>query len=199
MQPQLWTERSVEETMDVYKDWADSYDSDLAQKRYMTPDRIALALSDVLPDGSRPVLDFGCGTGLSGAALKRAGVGPIHGTDISPDMISQAKPKNLYEKLWISEPGSLNVDVGDYRAIVATGVVSLGAAPPETLDLLLNHLSAGDLLALSFNDPTLEHGTYDDHLKQSEKSGACETIFRQHGPHLEDMGMGSDVIILKRL
>lgn len=199
LKPQLWVERSVEETVDVYTDWAANYDAEVSGRGYQTPKRIALALAPLLASDLRPVLDFGCGTGLSGTALRAAGIEPLHGTDITPAMIEEAKPKNIYSELWVSEPGTLKAEPGQYRAIVAAGVVSLGAAPPETMDHIVDALAPGDLLAMSFNDPTLAHGGFDAHLDTHLSAGRLEMLFREHGPHLDDVGMKSDVMILKRL
>ena len=196
LKPQLWTPRPVEETLKVYADWADTYDDDVASKGYHTPERMAKALAAHLT-GTGPVLDYGCGTGVSGAALGRAGIGPLHGTDISAEMLALAEGKGLYEKLWHSRPGASPAEPGTYRAIAAVGVVSLGAAPPETMDLLIDALGPGGLLAMSFNDPTLEAGSYDAQMNAAIDAGKCDVIFRKHGPHLDDLDMGSDVIILR--
>jgi len=197
LKPQLWTPRPVEETMKVYADWAHTYDADVTARGYHTPGRIADALLPFLT-GTGPILDFGCGTGISGLAMAKAGIGPLHGTDISPEMLALAEDKGVYEKLWQSQPGEIAAEPGIYRAIVAVGVVSLGAAPPETLDQLLNALEADSLIALSFNDPTLEDGSYDKYLGAALDANICEAIFREHGPHLDDLDMGSDVIVLRR-
>ncbi len=199
LKPQLWTERSVDETQKVYIDWAASYDADLAARGYHTPRRIAEALAAHLEDDSRPILDFGCGTGLSGKALRAAGLARLHGTDINEAMLAEAAPKGIYEKLWQSQPGALSAAPGTYRAITATGVISLGAAPASTMETLIDALAAGDLLAMSFNDPTLDHGGYDAHLQTHLDAGRVALIFRAHGPHLDENDMGSDVLILRRL
>jgi len=65
-----------------YDDWADSYDTDLRENEYRTPARCAAALARVLERRDAPILDFACGTGISGAALKEAGFTTIDGTDI---------------------------------------------------------------------------------------------------------------------
>lgn len=197
--PKLWTPRPVAETQEVYTDWANSYDDDLAQKRYHTPDRIAAALAEHIAHDDRPVLDFGCGTGLSGAALRAHDITPLHGTDITQAMLDKAAPKEIYATLWHSNPGVLDAAPGTYRAIVATGVVSLGAAPPETMDMLLDALAADDLLAMSFNDPTLQDGSYDAHLKTHLDAGRAVLLSRANGPHLDDIGMRSDVLVLRKL
>jgi len=198
LKPQLWTERTVEETQAVYTDWAASYEAEVQARGYHTPRRIAQALAVHLANSDAPLLDFGCGTGLSGLALRAEGLGPLHGTDINDAMVQEARPKSIYERLWVSKPGVLDIAPGSYRAIVATGVISLGAAPPETLDSLVDASAPGGLIALSFNDPTLAHGGYDAHLQTHLDSGALELVSRAHGPHLDDVKMGSDVIVLKR-
>jgi len=198
LRPKLWTPRPVSETIAVYSDWADSYDSDLARRGYHTPKRIAAALRAQMSDDG-PVLDFGCGTGLSGVALQAQGFAPLHGTDITAEMVDKAREKTLYEHIWVGTPGEPPCPAGTYQAIVATGVISLGAAPPETLDLVAAALAPGNLLAFSFNDPTLEDGSYDVKLTEAVQAGTFEVLSREHGPHLDDLNMGSDVIVTRRL
>jgi len=83
MKPDLWTERPVNETLDVYADWAESYDADVTERGYVTPARIAEALMPLLADDDRPVLDYGCGTGLSGRGWRHQPWGStarVHGS-----------------------------------------------------------------------------------------------------------------------
>ncbi|MEM9851889.1 MAG: methyltransferase domain-containing protein [Pseudomonadota bacterium] len=198
LKPALWTDRPVTDTIAVYTDWAATYDDELLARGYRTPERIATELARHLGGDPRPILDFGCGTGLSGLCLRAVGIGPRHGTDIVPAMVDQARPLGIYDRLWVSEPGVLDVEPGTYQAIVAAGVISLGAAPPETMDLLVTALAPGDVLAMSFNDPSLKHGGYDAQLQSHIGTGKLIVLHREHGPHLEDVEMGSDVIILRR-
>lgn len=194
LSPKIWAPKTVAETLEIYADWADSYDDDLGHRGYHTPARIAEALAPLVDPGET-ILDFGCGTGVSGAALQAVGLGPLHGTDISKEMVEHAKAKALYEKLWVSEPGAAPEP---YGVIVAAGVVSLGAAPPETLDTLIEAVHPGGLLAFSFNDPTLQDGRYDAQLNAALTDGRVATVSRVHGPHIDDVDMGADVIVLRR-
>ena len=193
LRPQLWTPRPVAETIAVYRDWAKDYDSDVEGRHSVTPARVAAALVPHVTPGT-PILDFGCGTGVSGHALISAGFGPLHGCDVTAEMLDVARTKNLYEKLWVAEPGAPLP--APYPVITAIGVVSLGAAPPETLDLLVDGLAPSGLLALSFNQPTVEDGSYDAALNTALESGRVTLLSRETGPHLD--GMTSDVIVLKR-
>lgn len=194
----LWTPRSIEDTKAIYKDWAAGYDADMARLSYATPSRVADALLSVGANTAVPVLDFGCGTGLSGAALRAAGFASVDGTDISPEMLNGAREKGIYRDLWLGTPGQVTGGKpGDYATIVATGVISLGAAPPDMLDVLLDALSPGGLLAFSFNDPTLATEEYPAALAAATKTKA-EQLYREHGPHLAEKVTGSDVIVLRR-
>lgn len=203
-QPDLWTPRSVADTQRIYADWADTYEDDVTAMAYATPARVAQALADTGDSKAAAVLDFGCGTGLSGLALAEQGFGPIDGTDISEAMLAHATQKALdgvpvYRRLWVGTPGRIDTQPGDYSAIVATGVISLGAAPPEMLAVLLQALAPGGLLVISYNDPTLENQAYVDALDAAQTEGLTEVVFREHGPHLNASVTGSDVIVLRRL
>ena len=57
-------------TKRFYRKWAATYDDEVAGEGYITPNRCAEALAQFAGDPDQPVLDLGCGTGLSGVALK---------------------------------------------------------------------------------------------------------------------------------
>ena len=178
----LWVPRPVEETLEIYADWASHYDEDLAEAGYDTPRRIAAALKPYVQLNDR-ILDFGCGTGLSGLALQNAGFTSIDGLDISEPMLEKARARALYTNLWQGRPGEITgVTEGQYSVIIAAGVVSGGA-----------------VIGLSFNDPTVAHGSYDAVLTAEISQGRVELLFRENGLHLREPPMGSDVLILRRL
>ncbi|MEL7099003.1 MAG: methyltransferase [Pseudomonadota bacterium] len=200
--PKLWTPRTVEETKDIYAKWADTYEDDVLGLSYATPARVAQAIGPYVTPQD-PILDFGCGTGLSGLALAEAGYEVIDGTDISEQMLAhaydkQAAGRDVYRNLWLGTPGAVQVTPGDYACIVATGVISLGAAPPEMLTVLLDALGPDGILAFSYNDPTLEEVSYTQALDAVIADGTARQLFRQHGPHLSEKVTGSDVIVLSR-
>ena len=65
--------RKQEDIDRLYTDWAETYDDELRVMGYRSPIRCASALAKFVPLET-PVLDFGCGTGLSGEALKNVGL-----------------------------------------------------------------------------------------------------------------------------
>lgn len=199
MTENLWTPRPVEETRAMYDAWADGYDGDMADWGYATPGRIAMALRRAGANTEKPVLDFGCGTGLSGVALKSAGFEVVDGMDISSEMLAKAEARGPYRQVFRADPGTLgHVRRGDYPIIAAAGVISLGAAPPETLDMLLDALAPGGFLAFSFNDPTLADRAYTDRFDTAVLAPDVTLVFEEEGPHLPEKGMNSAVYVLQR-
>ncbi len=197
--PELWTPRSVEETQEIYAKWGASYDEDMRDWGYATPGRIAMALRQSGANVEKPVLDFGCGTGLCGMALKAVGFDVIDGTDISPEMLEKAEARDVYRQVWLGQPGSMgHIKAGDYAILAACGVVSLGAAPPETLDMLAGCLAPGGLLAFSFNEATMKDRSYTDRLDFLALAPDLEVAFEQDGPHLPGKEMTSTVYVLRR-
>ena len=195
----LWTPHSTEELRRIYADWAETYDRDVAAWGYATPGRIAMALRQCGANADKPVLDYGCGTGLSGLALKAAGFAQVDGADISPEMLEKARARGIYQHLWQADPGDMgHVRRGSYPIIVATGVVSLGAAPPETLDMLIDVLPSGGLFAFSFNDATLADRSYTDRLDVAVLAPDIDLVFEEEGPHLPAKNMMSAVYVLQR-
>jgi predicted TPR repeat methyltransferase len=146
------------------------------------------------------ILDFGCGTGLSGQALQMTGFTNLDDINISTPMLKKAQSRNISSKVWEGQPGQMtSVINGQYDVTVAAGVVSLGAAPPEPLSMIIDHLAPEGLIGLSCNDQTLQHGSYDAVLDQEISLDRVRMLSRAHGPHLRQQEMGSDVIVLQRL
>lgn len=194
----MYTARSAEDTRAIYDQWASSYDAEIAENGYATPGRIAKALHALLPEPQAPILDFGCGTGLSGLALKLAGFEIVDGMDISADMLAQAEAKGIYRTLTRADPDAQPDIPGGYRAITATGVIGTGAAPVSVLDALIDALPKGGLLAFSFNDHTLQDRIYEGRLNEYLDTGTARLLFREHGDHLPGIGLKANVYVIEK-
>jgi len=183
----------------LYDDWAGSYDDDVTGNGYMTPGRVAAALAAHLPDRDTPMLDFACGTGLSGAALAEQGFTTIDGCDLSSPMLETARARGIYRHLVKLAPDEApDAAPGDYGAIAAVGALSPGAAPAHYLEILLGCLAPGGLLALSYNDHTLAEPDYTARLARALEAAAVAERFREHGDHLVKLGSKSTVYILEK-
>ncbi|WP_085796345.1 class I SAM-dependent DNA methyltransferase [Falsiruegeria litorea] len=188
-----------EETRDHYDKWAGSYDAEVDENGYVTPGRVAEALRAEVSDLNKPILDYGCGTGLSGLALRKVGFTTIDGMDPSSDMLDGARAKGAYRHLTgfdILDPAP--VSAGSYDIITAIGVIGAGAAPPETFDLLMNALPSGGLLAFSFNDHALADPAFEGRLNDWLDMGAARLLSKEYGDHLPGMNMKSNVYIVEK-
>lgn len=193
----VYAARGEEQTREIYDNWAASYEAEVAQNGYATPGRCAQALAKVTEDLTAPVLDFGCGTGLSGLALKLAGFSTIDGVDLSAEMLAQAQAKGVYRETR-QVTGDLSLETGRYSTITAIGVIGSGAAPISVLDTLMNALGPGGRLVFSFNDHTLEDPVHEARISEWTDCGAARLIFRERGEHLPGLGMKSNVYILEK-
>lgn len=186
---------------DAYDQWAQDYDRDVGDKEYVTPTRIAEALATFVCDRATPVMDYGCGTGLSGVALKKTGFSTIDGADLSQKMLDIARDTGVYRDLSLVEPDAPPASqIADYPAITATGVISRGAAPASLYDAMLGVMKPGALLAFSINDLSMDDPDYSGLVASSVQDGKVDLLFEQHGPHLAKYGKnsGSTVYVIER-
>ena len=82
--------RKSDDVSEYYDNWAEEYDKTLSNWHYEAPGQVASILRTEL-NPSSAVLDKGCGTGLSGKALRLAGFTKIEGIDVfsrSPELAS---------------------------------------------------------------------------------------------------------------
>ena len=93
----------------------------------------------------KEILDIGCGSGLSGECLRKAGFqGNIDGVDPSQSMLEKAKSLSVYRELRIgkiTDDEKLKFNDGCYDAIFCIGAIggtyiSIKNAIPEFLTLL---------------------------------------------------------------
>lgn len=191
--------RDAASTRALYDDWAASYEAEVGEHGYATPGRCAEALAKYCDDLTKPILDFGCGTGLSGLALKLAGFTTIDGVDLSADMLAQANDKGVYRTLHHIEAGAPLTHVpGDYAAIAAIGVIGAGAAPISVFDTLMKSLAKGGFLVFSFNDHALEDKANEARVNEWIDCGAATLLFREHGPHLPGIDLKSNVYVIEK-
>ncbi len=195
----VYDARTADETETLYDKWAASYDDEVGENGYITPDRCASALAEHMPDQSKPILDFGCGTGLSGLALRLAGFEIIDGVDLSADMLARAREKGIYRDLRQIEAGAPPIETpGSYDAICAIGVIGAGAAPIDTFDLLMNCLAPGGLFVFSFNDHALAEPENEARVTSWTEQGKAELLFKEYGDHLPGLGMKSNVYVTRK-
>ena len=183
-----------------YAQWAQSYDQEVGENGYVTPLRIAEALARHVKDLSIPILDYGCGTGVSGQAFQEVGFLTIDGVDISAEMLEVAAQKKIYRHLEVFAPETgPNLKLGAYQIIAAVGVIGAGAAPLAVLDKMMALLAPKGLLVFSFNDHTLEDPAYDGLVEDYVNQGQAVLHLKEYGDHLPKQKINSNIYILEKL
>jgi predicted TPR repeat methyltransferase len=185
-------------TRDLYDAWAGSYDDEISENGYQTPQRIAEAMARFSSDPSLPLLDYGCGTGLSGGELRAAGFQTVDGADPSSGMLAQARGTGHFRKLIeldLSKP--LPFKAGEYQAITAIGVISTGAGPASLMDSLMDLLPSGGLLGFSLNDHALEDAEYLSGVARLQDVGHLARV-KEYGEHLPKLGLKSMIYVFEK-
>ena len=196
----LYTEGAVTDTAGLYDDWAEKYEADLKGIGYAAADRCATALAKADPDLASPVVDLGCGTGLSGEALKAAGFAEIDGYDFSEGMLALARDKDCYRDIVhadLSQPNAVP-DRG-YRHAALVGVLHHSHAPPEAMSEALALLPAGGCIVFTLNDETLRFPEYTDYIDRLVAAKEVEIASMEYGPHLPAREVGARVYVLRKL
>ncbi|MCZ7466124.1 class I SAM-dependent methyltransferase [Rhizobium rhizogenes] len=128
------------------------------QLGYAVPMMVRQRLQTLNLGPFKRLLDLGCGTGLTGEALRDM-ADDITGIDISENMVEIAHEKDLYETLYVAEVEDFLEDNDDeaFDIITATDVLPyLGALEPLFFGAAEN-LNAGGLLI--FSSETLDEKT----------------------------------------
>lgn len=195
----VYDKATPEESRALYDAWAATYDAEIAENGYATPARVAEDLAAHVKDKSAPILDFGCGTGLSGLALQLQGFSTIDGMDPSGDMLAGAHDKKAYRTLTRIDPTDPTpIKAGQYATIAAIGVIGTGAAPASTFDILLKALPKGGLLGVSLNDHALAAKVYEAAMCNWLDAGAARLLSKTYGPHLPGQNIKSNVYIIEK-
>ena len=94
------------------------------------------------PKDEVKIIDCGAGTGLCGVELHKLGYTHLCALDISPEMLNEARKKNVYQK-FICAP--LNSDqnpeviTGEYDAMICIGTLAAAHVKPTTLVEMMNY------------------------------------------------------------
>ncbi len=190
---------NAEQTRRLYDEWGASYDEELRAAGYASPARTAAAMAEAVADKAAPLLDLGCGTGMSGEALRAAGFTVIDGTDFSAEMLAAAETKGVYRKL---TKGDLNTPIparaGDYANAAAVGVFSPTHAPPEMIDAVMALLPPGGCFGFSLNDHALAEPAYEERIGALVEADSVEVVSDAYGDHLPQIGLKAKIYVLRK-
>ena len=192
---------SKEQTLAHYSSWAATYDKEVGEENgYAQPNRTADKLVKYLTDKSAKILDAGCGSGLSGVAMRDAGYTDIDGCDFSPEMLEKSLEKACYQNLFTADlnQGQNTISDGQYDAITCVGVFSFGHVSPEACDDLLRILKPDGYLIIALNAPYWDKGELSEKLTLLETTGKIVIIEKELGEHLPGHDVEGWVIVVRK-
>lgn len=198
--PKAYTVETEEETRAFYDEWADVYDEELTENSYRQPERCAAALRALCDPATSAVLDVGCGSGLSGVALRAAGFRTIDGCDFSPGMLAKAKQAGHYRHLFetnLNEP-PMDAEAESYDAATCVGVFSFGHVTADALEDILRVIKPGGALVIGLNDHFYQEGSLTRKLEALEGRSRISVIAAKHGEHIPGTGLTGWVISARK-
>lgn len=169
----------------IYDGWAEDYDADLESWGYRAPDAIASRLAARRIDAAGTVLDAGCGTGRSGAALRKLGFDNLLGVDLSGDSLLRAQKSGAYRSVIRVDLTRALPFVDDrFEAVVSSGVFTHVFDGAQLLTEFLRVVRPGGSIVFSQRSDLWAERSYDSLLSGLERQGHCSVNWSEPQPYL---------------
>ena len=173
----VYAARTPEELSRAYAAWAAAYDGETAALGYWLPSLITSWVARHVPAGEGPLLDAGCGTGLSGPCLRALGYDDLAGLDLSADMLTIAGSRNAYRDLRQATLGDpLPWPDGHFRAFFSTGVFTIAHAPANSLHELVRITRMKGHAIFTVRDQVLDEGGFHQVFSELERRGKWRPV-----------------------
>ena len=146
----IYSSTNNQELAERYDHWAEEYDQDLdADFGWLAPQRCCEAFAQYVGKGAA-ILDAGAGTGLVGQILTNMGYTNLVAMDLSQGMLNESRKKDVYREFHQMVMGeTLDFPTGAFDAVITVGVLTVGHAPPASLDELVRITKPGGHIVFS--------------------------------------------------
>lgn len=173
----VYAARTAAGLADAYSTWSTGYDRETLSLGYCLPFLIAAWVARHVPRGAGPLLDAGCGTGLSGPYLRALGYDALEGLDFSADMLALARQRGAYSSLTQAALGEpLPYEDARFAAFFSTGVFTEGHAPASGLDELVRATRPGGHAVFTVRDVVLERAGFRAKFAELERGGRWRPV-----------------------
>jgi predicted TPR repeat methyltransferase len=165
----------------LYRDWAETYDAHLeTDLGYILPGIVADHFAGIITKSAGRagrVLDIGCGTGLVGQSLSGHGFSQIDGLDFSPEMLAQARAKEVYGTLIEADlTTTLDIETATYVAAICTGTFTEGHVSADAFDEIFRILTPGGLFVASINMEIWKEGGFGPKIDALTQADVMQVI-----------------------
>jgi len=164
------------ENKDLYAKWAKSYESDFVKSAgYEHPKVIAEIFHNEIPIVNK-VIDVGTGTGLVGFYLARFRKIILDGIDISPEMLAEARLKNVYRNLYERDlTKSIEGTDVPYDALICIGIFTHGHLDPGAIENLIPLVSNGGYFVIGINAKYFAEEAFERYFNRLLSAGVITT------------------------
>jgi predicted TPR repeat methyltransferase len=170
------TRANDEYVKQLFDDFAASFDENLTALKYRAPELIAARLgAEIASDGSREILDAGCGTGWCGPLL-RGMARRLVGVDLSKGMVEKAQLRAVYDELVVEELSQfMRGRPNTFDVVACADTLVYFGALEQPLAAARQCLRPGGILVFTLEclDPALRSGPYhlETHGRYSHSEG----------------------------
>ena len=156
----------------LYDEWAKDYDQQLWASGNPYIAVSAGMVGRHIPAYDAVILDAGCGTGNMAQVLHQMGFEHLEGLDPSAGMLAVAERKGIYRALHQLALGSqVDLPQESYDAVVASGVLTHGHAPPESIDGILKPAKPQGVVIFSLSEIAYEDHGFKQKMAEHEENG----------------------------
>merc|ERR1712038_842619 len=186
--------KTVDDVINLYAEWAQDYEKDMGAVHYGAPAISAKFLASLYPSHEERkevrVIDVAAGTGIAAQHLRSHGFVNIDATDISQEMLDEAKKKDLYKNYicadFSSSPTSIKADT--YDALMAVGCFTTDHLTHSCFPEIRRIVKPGGHIVLIIrvsdlnNEPTFRDN-FEKQIKEDVKEGLWNLIDRKVEEH----------------
>ena len=188
---------------DVYNQWAKDYEADLTKYGYLSPGLVADAMHDYV-GATASIVDYACGTGLSGVALAERGFTTIDGVDYAQGMLDIAAEKRIdgrpvYRALSTHDlTTTIPIEDGAYDALTCVGAMSGGHLAPEHVPELMRTIVSSGIAAFYMNGVSYENDGFAERFAALEEAGAWRIISQTASNYMAELDRPGMLVLAAR-
>ncbi len=185
---QAYAMKDDQSKLEFYKKWADEYDDQMQDNLgYRSPQILSRVLVSYLDNKFVPLLDVGCGTGLTAHCLTVLGCTLIDGIDYSQQMIAVARSKEIYNKLLMADLNKpIDIPDNQYGALICTGTFTHGHVGPQPITELIRITKPNGFLACTVHRDLWKSAGFEQTFGTLESSGRLKKLYLKKNVFFKD-------------